>query len=158
MSVQGKRPGGLTALGVISIVFAVLGIFSVIMLVVFLAVGNILPDPPEGMSPEEVEDYEKSRAVIDDMANWDWLLPYTILSAINTVLLFIAGIGYIKMKRVMGRHMGNAYAVTGLILLAISAFTAPKTPGSDFGLIIGMILPVLTLFLVNLTFKDDLVR
>ena len=78
-----------------------------------------------------------------------------VLSIASCVLLIISGVGYIKQKRVMGRTMGSLYgilALVGTILTLVS--------GGDFGFgeIIGLIYPVLTLIMVNTTFKDDLVN
>lgn len=155
---QGTRPGGLTALGVISIIWSAISFFGVLGTVILISVGNFMPKPAEGASAEEVEKLEKVRAQMDLFLEWDWLVAHTILSALCVVMLFIAAIGYFKMKRVLGRYMGNAYALLSLFLVALSSFSAPKMSGSDFGLILGLVLPVLTLLLVNVTFKDDLIR
>ncbi len=78
-----------------------------------------------------------------------------ILSCLSSALLIISGVGYIKLKRVLGRTMGSLYGI-----LALAATILQLAGGTPFGIgtIIGLIYPVLTLILVNTTFKDDLVN
>ena len=72
-------------------------------------------------------------------------------------IAIIAAVGYLKMKRIQGRALGNLFA-----LLAIVAAYLEVTAMSEmsFGILsfLSFIYPVLTLFLINTTFKDDLVR
>ncbi len=72
------------------------------------------------------------------------------------VLLLTSGIGYLKQARGMGRMLANVYAVVSLA----STVYGIVSPGGAFGIftIVLLIYPVLTLFLVNTTFKDDLVN
>ena len=80
------------------------------------------------------------------------------LSVISSVLLLISGIGYIKQKKFMGRTLGNAYAILAIISGIVSAMMMKPEIGGGFsiGTIIGLIYPILTLILLNMTFKEDL--
>lgn len=80
------------------------------------------------------------------------------ISAVTIVLLLISGIGYLKQKKFLGRILGNAYAVVGIIGGMVSGVMLPPEleGGFTIGRIIDLIYPVLTLILLNTTFKDDL--
>jgi hypothetical protein len=77
---------------------------------------------------------------------------------VSNVLLFLSGIGYLKQKKVLGWMMGNAYAILSIVSSIISALTFPAEIGGGFniGIIIGLIYPIVTLALLNTTFKEDL--
>ena len=134
---EGKRPGGLTALAVLNFVFGGLGAIGVIGMMALVGAADAMMDG----------------AVMD--AGGGNLMLILILSCLSSVLLIISGIGYIKLKRVLGRTMGSLYGILGL------AGTALQLVGGEpfgIGIIIGLIYPLLTLILLNTTFKDDLVN
>jgi len=68
--------------------------------------------------------------------------------------MIVSGVGYLGQKRFLGRTMGNAYAVTSLASSGLGIVVS----GFGIGTIIGLVYPVLTLALINGTFKDDLVN
>ena len=78
-----------------------------------------------------------------------------VLSIASCALLIISGVGYIQQKRVLGRIMGSLYGILALLGTMIMIGS-----GQTFGIgeIIGLIYPVLTLIMVNTTFKEDLVN
>ena len=144
---EGKRPGGLTALAVLNFVFGGLGAIGILILGGLVAVAD-------QMTGGEVSG-AAAEGLVEAGMNGALLLVTIVLSIASCVLLIISGVGYIKQKRVMGRTMGSLYgilALVGTILTLVS--------GGDFGFgeIIGLIYPVLTLIMVNTTFKDDLVN
>jgi len=146
-----KRPGGLTALAVINFIFSGWGLIGLLGLAVFFAfIGKI---PTDDMQ-------EAQRAQIEAFQNLG--LPVFIfvfaLSLISSVLLLLSGIGYLKQKKVLGWGLGNAYAVISVVSSVISCVMFPSEMGGGFniGTIIGLIYPVLTLILLNTTFKEDL--
>jgi hypothetical protein len=144
---EGKRPGGLTALAVLNFIF---GGFGLVMAAI-TAIANAV----------SVEDAEAQQAIKQAMEEAGPLfLIGLILGAISTVLLITSGIGYLQQKRFLGRTLGSTYAALSIAFSLIrSAMLSPEI-GGGFSIvtIIGLIYPVLTLVLLNGTFKHDLVR
>jgi len=134
---QGQRPGGLTALAVLNFIFGGLGLLA--WLFIAFAIGAI----------EQATD-ESIWGDLGAVAYFFVLVGLTISG-----LLIAAGVGYLGMKRVMGRYFGNAYGITSLALTVVTLLL-----GQPFGIntIIGLVYPSLTLILLNTTFKDDLVN
>jgi hypothetical protein len=148
---QEKRPGGLTALAVINFVFtgwSLLGLLGMIAL--FALIGMI---PTDQMSEADRTQLEAFK----DMGLPLFMFIF-ILTIISAVLLLLSGIGYLKQKKFMGWGLGNAYGIISIISSVVSGFLFPREMGGGFqiGTIIGLIYPVLTLILLNTTFKDDL--
>jgi hypothetical protein len=137
---EGKRPGGLTALAVLNFVFGGLGAIGILILFALLG----------------------TKAMADATASGKIQLSASgiyvsmLFSAVATFLLIAAGVGYLKQKRVLGRGFGNGYAIVSLAGQVVTLILIKETFG--IGNIIGLIYPVLTLILVNTTFKDDLVN
>ncbi len=141
---EGKRPGGLTALAVLNFVFGGLGALG--LLVMFAALSIV------GAAGEAVEAESGTNPWAEASLGMLWVI--LLLSLASTVLMIVAGVGYLGQKRFLGRTLGNGYAITSLAGTAIGLTIAPF----GFGTIIGLIYPVLTLALINGTFKDDLVN
>ena len=150
---EGKRPGGLTALAVINFVFSGGGLISLMgMAVGFALIGMV---PTEGMPEKERAQNE----AFQNMGTSVFVIIF-VLTIISSALLLLSGIGYLKQKKVLGRMMGNAYAVITIVSSIVSAmmFASEFGGGFNIGTIIGLIYPVLTLILINTTFKDDLIN
>lgn len=143
---QGKRPGGLTALAVINFVFCGLALLGVLA---FLALVALM-----GAIDMEGADGERARNDIELAGGMGWIWLSIIISGVNAVLLLISGIGYLKQKLVMGRYIGTAYALSSLVFSALYGAMVRF----EFGSLVGIVYPVLTLVLLNTTFKDDLVN
>ena len=148
---QEKRPGGLTALAVINFVFSGWGLIGLLGLAAMFAfIGQI---PTDNMD-------ETQRYQIEAFQNMGTPMFFFIfaLSLITSVLLLLSGIGYLKQKKVLGWGIGNAYAIISIVSNVVSGFMFPSEMGGGFQImtIVGMIYPVLTLILLNTTFKDDL--
>ena len=148
-----KRPGGLTALAVINFVFSGWGFIGLLGLAAFFAfIGKI---PTDDMN-------EAQKAQFEAFQNMG--LPVFIfifaLSIISSVLLLLSGIGYLKQKKFLGRMIGNTYAVIAIVSSIISGIMfAPELGGGfNIGTIIGLIYPIVTLVLLNTTFKNDLTK
>ena len=148
---EGKRPGGLTALAVINFVFAGWGVIGLLGLVAMFAF--------VGMIPTDQMD-ETKKAQLEAFQNMG--LPVFVfifaLSIVCGVLLLLSGIGYLKQKKLLGWGLGNAYGVISILSSVISTFMFPAEIGGGFniGIIIGLIYPIVTLALLNTTFKEDL--
>ncbi len=143
---EGKRPGGLTALAVLNFVFGGLG-----------ALGTLAAFALIGLAKSAVDSAESAGATVTSSGPGVGILyVYVLLSAVSAFLLIVSGVGYIKQKRFLGRTMGTAYALLSLGSTVVGL--ALVHSGFGIGTIIGLIYPVLTLILVNTTFKDDLVN
>lgn len=135
---DGKRPGGLTALAVLNFVFGGFGVLAVLGAAALLGAANELT---EG-------------AVADGMGMGIGMFQF-LLMALSAALLIVSGVGYIGQKRVMGRMMGNFYGVTSIVNNGLSIANGGEF---SFFTIVGLVYPVLTLILLNTTFKEDLVN
>ena len=146
-----KRPGGLTALAVINFIFSgwgLIGLFGLAALFAFI--GKIPTDNMEEAQRAQMEAFQNMGLPV--------FIFILILSLVSSVLLLLAGIGYLKQKKFLGRTMGNLYAVITIISSIVTGilFSAELGGGFNFGTIINLIYPVLTLILLNTTFKEDL--
>jgi len=146
---EGKRPGGLTALAVINFILFGLGLIGLLSMVATHA--DLIPT--DHMTEEQ-------KAAIEALQNMSLPLFVVILalSLISNVLLILSGIGYIGQKKMLGRVLGNAYAVISIVRSIVSGtqISSEAGGGFNFGTIIGLIYPIITLILLNTTFKDDL--
>lgn len=134
---EGRRPGGLTALAVLNFVFAGLG------LLVLLGLFALVAAVDKGASANGVH---VSAGVIYGLI---------LLGIVRMCIMIAAGVGYLGMKK-WGRTAGNLYGILALIDTAVGI--ALVKSGFGIGTIIGLVYPVLTLILINSTFKDDLVN
>ncbi len=147
---EGKRPGGLTALAVLNFIFSGWGLLGIMGMITMIVLFGKLA---ENMDEQARTQWEAIQAI-----GQPWLICLLAVSAVSSILLLISGIGYIKQKKFMGRTLGNAYAILAIISGIVSAVTMKPEIGGGFsiGAIIGFIYPVLTLILLNSTFKEDL--
>ncbi|MCB9877534.1 MAG: hypothetical protein H6835_08040 [Planctomycetes bacterium] len=153
---EGKRPGGLTALAVINFVFGGFNVLGVLGMAAVLALLNVAADAGSNSGDEGMQ------KVADAWREIGIGLFYLLLalSAINAFLLIASGVGYLKQKRVLGRGLGSVYGLLAIVTAVVMALMVKEEAGGGFsiGTIIGLIYPVLTLILVNTTFKEDLAR
>lgn len=134
-----KRPGGLTALAVLNFVF---GGFSVLGLLALFALLS---------AADEISGGELTSAPGAGLVYF-----LILLAVVRVALMITSGVGYLKQAKFLGRTLGNSYAalaiadtVLGLVLVE-----------NSFGImtIVFSVYPVLTLVLLNTTFKDDFVN
>jgi hypothetical protein len=152
---EGKRPGGLTALAVINFVFAGLTFLSVLSIGALIAILSAT----KGSAAVEKASQEMTKALSASGIGAVFLIFLTAISAISAVLLLISGIGYLKQKKILGRMLGNITALISIIVSVLTAAMLPVSAGGGFSLmfIINMIYPLLTLILLNTTFKEDFI-
>lgn len=132
-----QRPGGLTALAVLNFVFGGFKILGFILSAVQLA---------------NLAQVKKDAAAMNIELPPDWFFLYGVLtSAIIGALLILSGVGYLKLRKKLGRGLGNMYAVLSLV------DTGVQIAVGEFSMvaILFSIYPVLTLFALNIIFKDD---
>jgi hypothetical protein len=147
----GRRPGGLTALAVINFVFAGFGLLSVLALVALM---QFMGDLKADASAQDRVVFQ----AFEDMGMGLWAL-IVITSIVSSALLLIAGVGYLK-QRPWGKLTGNLYGLTAIASSLLSALVMPSALGGGFniGTIIGLVYPILTLALINTTFKGEFGR
>ena len=140
---EGRRPGGLTALAICNFVFGGLGAFGILALAALLGLAD------EATKAKMMESLEK-------IPNVAMLYVGVVIAIVTVGLMIVSGVGYLRQKRVLGRSLGNAYAICSLGNTLFSLIVI----GQKFGIttIINFVYPVLTLVLLNSTFKDDLVN
>jgi hypothetical protein len=140
---EGKRPYGLTALAVLNFVF-----------VGFVAVGaqalwarySLVPSTPD----VTITAYSLTQQ------DGPMILIAAILMLVSMTLLIVSGIGYIGQKRILGQRVGSIYGMIGIAGTVLVLLVA-KT-GFGIETIIGLTYPILTLVLLNTTFKEDFVN
>ncbi|MCX5746089.1 MAG: hypothetical protein NT062_26730 [Proteobacteria bacterium] len=137
---EGSRPGGLTALAVLNFVFGGLWALFTLIGLAGLALLNSAGAKIDG----------------EPVGSQTMAFVSLLLVALSAFLLITSGVGYIKMKRFMGRTMGTAYAILSLGSTLLNVLVLDESFG--IAQIIFTIYPVLTLIMVNTTFSDDLVN
>ncbi|MHC4586238.1 MAG: hypothetical protein ACYS3N_17035 [Planctomycetota bacterium] len=148
---QEKRPGGLTALAVINFIVSGWGLIGLIFLAGFFAlIGKIPTDNMQEAQKAQIEAFQNMGIPV--------FIIILLLSLLSSVLLLLAGIGYLKQKKFLGRTIGNLYGVISIISSVVSGmlFSSELGGGFNIGTMLGLIYPVITLILLNTTFKEDL--
>ena len=147
-----KRPGVLTALAVINFILAFLYIvLNGLAVLTFLFIDNV---PLGNLGEAEVAKIEAMKQLSTGELVFMFGPP-----AIAGILLLLAGIGYLKRKKILGWVMGNAYAAVMILHNIISLFLlAPALRGGAVSLTISLAYPVITLILINFVFKKNLVN
>lgn len=74
-----------------------------------------------------------------------------VIGLIAATALIVAGVGYLKMSKGAGYVMGHVYAILAIVNVIIGL--AMLHSGFGFFTVIGLAYPVLTLILLNTTFK-----
>jgi hypothetical protein len=147
-----KRPWGLTALAVVNFIFAGLAIIGVIGLVSIIMLSTLPADQIPEAQKAQLEAFTNMGTPMFSM-----LIATNVLSFI---LLLLSGIGYLKLKKILGRMMGNIYGIIGVlyVIISVTLISAEMGGGFNIGTILNLGYPVLTLILLNTIFKDDLVN
>ncbi len=151
---EGTRPGGLTALAVLNFVFGGFSVLSSLGLAALLVVMNTMKDDPE------VQNARQEMAKAWKEVGMGLFFAAVAMGLVTAVLQIVSGIGYMKQKKGLGRGVGNAYALIAVAVNVTTAVVLANTPvgGFTLGTLLALIYPVLTLFLLNVTFKEDFIR
>ncbi|MFT4515221.1 MAG: hypothetical protein ACI89X_000123 [Planctomycetota bacterium] len=153
---EGKRPGGLTALAVINFVFGAGNAIVTLGMAAMLALIQGVANEVEGSENPD------ANAVVDAWRDLGMGLFYFMLLmyAVAAILLIASGVGYLQQKKFLGRTLGTGYAVLAIVSLVVSAMMVSADAGGGFtiGTMVFLIYPVLTLLLLNTTFKHDFTR
>lgn len=149
---EGSRPGGLTALAVLNFIG---GAYS--LLTAFGAIGLLLVYSGAIELPES--DRRGPVAVVDALGERAWQVQ-AVSAAASAILLIASGVGYLRQSRFWGRTLGNAYSLISIAMSVVFLMSVREGAGAgvDLGFVLWVIYPVLTLYLVNRTFREDFVR
>jgi hypothetical protein len=154
---EGKRPGGLTALAVLNFVFGGFGVIGILALWAVYAL--VTP------AAKTVVTAAAGTAGAQDVANaanalnqqsGALILISLILLVGSVTLLIVSGVGYLGQKKFIGQRLGSIYGVVSIAQTVLSILFLKS--GFGIGTIIGLTYPILTLVLLNNTFKDDFVN
>jgi hypothetical protein len=148
---EGKRPGGLTALAVINFIISGFRFLSLFGFLTFFALRGKIPT-------DNMEEVQKAQIEALQNLGLPMLIFICVLSILSSVLLLLSGIGYLKQKKFLGRVLGNTYAVIAIADSVVSGVMFAPELGGGFNImtIVSLIYPILTLILLNTTFKEDL--
>ena len=151
------RPGGLTALAVLNLIFCAWGLLKSLSqgFTVWVAMeGGAAFGPTSNIATGE-----PGMADLVEIG-WGFLAAQSIASLGLAFLLMISAFGYLGLRRILGRWAGTFYALSGIAVVVAALWFLRDTRVGAFTIehVIGLFYPVLTLFLVNVTFRRDLVR
>ncbi|MDX9999930.1 MAG: hypothetical protein RBU30_01405 [Polyangia bacterium] len=134
------RPSGLTALAVFNFVLAGWGLLKLLGVAIVLAAGT--PKGAQGQPPPQ------------------FLMLLTLGYLIFDIgLMVTAGIGYLKLKRFLGRWVGSIEAVVSLAyFVAVVAYVQSEGIPFDVRNLSALVYPGLTLVLLNIVFRENLVH
>lgn len=135
MSVAGNRPGGLTALAVLNFI---IGGFALLQ-VLGLASAN-------AEDPKFLENFPGKPPAA-------FIYAMLLVSLLSGALLIASGAGYLKLKYFQGKVLGTCAALLSLLWTALSI--ALSYAEFNMATMSGLVYPLLTLFLLYTTFRDD---
>ena len=149
---SGKRPGGLTALAVFNFIFGAMGLLGSLAFIAFMKFASEIA---ENVNEEDRAAFEAFQDLGVGM-----FIGIVVFSFLSSLLMVVSGVGYLKLKKFLGRKLGNTYAITAIIYSLGAGLVMPAELGGGFniGTIIGLVYPALTLLLLNATFKEDFVN
>ena len=147
-----KRPGVLTALAVINFIIAFLYVVSSGLAILTIA---FIENVPLGNLGEAEAARLEALGQLSTGASLFVFGP----AIIGAILLLLAGIGYLKQKKVLGWAMGNAYAAVMILSTILSPIILPPAlKGGTVSVIVSLAYPIITLILINFVYKKNLVR
>ena len=147
------RPSGLTAMAVLNFVFGGFLLVQVPWMVTLLAM-------EEGALPGGRSEENKPTLELIEKAGRPLIATAAVLYGLTGIVQVLAGFGYLKMRRFLGRVMGNFYVLLaiGLSLTWGIGTASARMGGFNLGLILGLVYPLITAILINTTFREDLVN
>ena len=164
---EGRRPGGLTALAVLNFVGGGLDLIMLLWALSVFAALRFEAQPPPEPSPsseqskpaeDPMQQLRKAGAQYREAGFTERGVGVRLISEpLLAVLLILTGIGYLGQKRVMGRILGTVYAIVSLAATGLLYYFGPRA-GWGILLMVGAIYPLLTLILLNTTFREDFTR
>jgi hypothetical protein len=149
---EAKRPGMLTVLAVINFILAFLYILLNGLAILSFAFIDYMP--LEYLNETQIAQMDAMRQLSTGELVFMFGPPM-----IAGIILLLAGIGYLKQKKILGWVMGNAYAAVMILHTIISPFVLPRAfKGGTVSIIIALAYPIITLILINFVYKKNLVN
>lgn len=160
------RPGGLTTLSVLNFLFSAWklleGLSNLLWLGICVALGS---GEDSDSSGERLQMFQDVLDTIEEsgITREVFMTQLALSLGINILivpLLICSGIGYLKQKRVLGRWMGTLYgliASTGGLIL-IGFLYRQSSHLVQIGHLMSLVYPLLTLYVLNVSFRKDLVQ
>jgi hypothetical protein len=133
-----NRPSGLTALAVLNFVVAFFSLIGGVGSLLVLT-GSVQPKEGQVLPPE-------------------WILGLTATYAfVDVALLVTSGVGYLKLKRFLGRTLGSGEAVLGLCFFGfLTGYALSEGAPLQFSSLNHLVYPGITLVLLNVVFRENL--
>ncbi len=148
------RPSGLTALAVINFLLSFLQLLSAagFLLQRFVFAPYLLK------SEEDFGDGRRIQELVEVSPPVIILIGGLML--LSALLLFISGFGYLRRKRVWGKHITTLYVICDLVSVACILAWMPESYIRDLGigLIRTVFYPVFLGVVIHTVFRRDLVR
>ena len=147
-----KRPGGITFFAIVNFIVALISIVLAGLFVLSVAfIGQV---PVENMT-------EAQRASVELLKNMPvGAIIFTISKGVlGGILLILAGIGYLKQKKVLGYIIGNVYAAAMIIYTVVSPFILGAAGNRGvISYILALLYPVVTLIVLNFIYSKKFER
>ena len=148
-----RRPGGLTALAVLNIIGSVghflVGCAVLLFGAVFKGFTDVTADAAKSASSANNEAADQVSQAGNTVMGVTGVIGFVFF--ILAIALMVSAIGYFQRSRVMGYWIGHVYAGLALIVAIISICTG----GQIAGVIVAVIYPILTLILLNTSFRKS---
>jgi hypothetical protein len=170
MSEPGVRPGGLTALAVINFVWAALELMSGAGQLAAPALMPMAIAEAERAASRETDAPKREKLEMDlqhakdaqrvMQQHREVLMLRGSVFVLLGILLIISGIGYLKLRRFLGRNVGLAYATLAVAWGIAEILYVQKQTDESPGIfsLIAFIVPAVTFFALLVTFRDDFVN
>jgi hypothetical protein len=188
MNEGGTRPGGLTALAVINFIiggFGILGAFGTLVTPTLMRVADEkhaaaesrraaadeadapesaetrsnAPPPKDPAQQRRDEDMKERMEKIKAIPFITFVVA-ALVEGVIAILMITSGIGYLKVRRFLGRTLGTVYALLSIAWACVQVAYTEKLFGDSFKLLnlIGFIYPAITLLCLRFVFKDDFIN
>ncbi len=157
------RPGGLTALAVLNFIFCAWNLLMAVSVAAVVAIQYAMPEPTlenfPGADPQQLQQMKMQRAALDDIG-FTYLGVSSASMLLTAVLLCLSGIGYLRLKKFLGRYVGTAYGLLAIaaVIGLLAAVPAEKSGGFTLFSVVSLFYPCLTILLLHTTFRRDLIR
>src|SRR4030042_1130137 len=122
---EGNRPGGLTALAAINFVLAGFSLLGIVGMMAFFAMKDKV------VTDQMTEAQKAQIGALQDMGT-GLLVLLIALNLLSGILLLTSGIGYLRQKKLLGRLVGQVYAILTIVASIVSGVMFAPELGGGF--------------------------